>query len=468
MGQLAVERLREFLRELKPGARALLIAELERGLLNGTNAAGSELILAELRRGVREGADEAPRVDDHVRLFFRPVEPFLVDDVLDHKHLGRIARPMLGAIWRWLSDTVMRAEAAAYGIAIREALLASDTGKCGQVVQAFQDAAIGRIEAELDAIKDDDRKQRRLCMILGAPRAMQDVAAVVAVMKARDDLAQLDAELPDHINALSDLSLKNVKAQLDQTATRNPELLLYALLLVMNRLAASWQLIRLATRAAKSDKGARVVATPYGVAVTMALAEVERMVRQLTADIRSGRGIAVSAMLKDVHDALRGLRAELDLEIDSNWGRQLTAMRADISKLLSAEIESTPGRARKLLKARAASEIRPNSTIDANEVDKVEQLIGLSVACRNYASELAVNEITKRTYSDLQEFLDSAPRLLLEALRTAGEAERPFCRSQVEAAVRFCGKAFGQEYATLLSKAAEVAAQGPERKAAKG
>ena len=467
MGQLAVERLREFLRELKPGARALLVAELERGLLNGNDTSGAELILSELRRGLREGTDEAPRVDDHVRLFFRPVEPFVVDDVLDHKHLGRIARPMLGAIWRWLSDTVMRAEAAAYGIAIRDALLA-DNEKCEQLVRAFQDAAVSRMQAELDAIKDDDRKQRRLCMILGAPRAMQDVAAVVAVMKARDDLAQLDAELPDHINALADPSLKNVKAQLDQATTRNPELLLYALLLVMNRLAASWQLIRLATRAAKSDKGTRVAATPYGVAVTMALAEVERMVRQLSADIKSGRGIAVSAMLKDAHDALRGLRAELDLEIDSTWGRQLTAMRADISKLLSAEIESTPGRARKLLKARAANEIQPNSTIDANEVDKVEQLIGLSVACRNYASELAVNEITKRTYNDLQEFLDSAPRLLLETLRTAGETERPFCRSQVEAAVRFCGKAFGQEYATLLAKAAEVAAQGPERKAAKG
>jgi len=38
----------------------------------------------------------------------------------------------------------------------------------------------------------------------------------------------------------------------------------------------------------------------------------------------------------------------------------------------------------------------------------------------------------------------------------------------VDAAVRFAGKVFGASYASLLAKAAEVAAQGGDRKAAKG
>ena len=37
------------------------------------------------------------------------------------------------------------------------------------------------------------------------------------------------------------------------------------------------------------------------------------------------------------------------------------------------------------------------------------------------------------------------------------DGERPFRQSQVDAAVRFCAKVFGQEYASLLAKAAEVA-----------
>ena len=50
---------------------------------------------------------------------------------------------------------------------------------------------------------------------------------------------------------------------------------------------------------------------------------------------------------------------------------------------------------------------------------------------------------------------------------TAGDNERPFRQSQVDAAVRFCAKVFGQEYAALLTKAADVASHG-ERKAAAG
>jgi hypothetical protein len=55
---------------------------------------------------------------------------------------------------------------------------------------------------------------------------------------------------------------------------------------------------------------------------------------------------------------------------------------------------------------------------------------------------------------------------LLDALRGASAGERSFRQSQVDAAVRFCAKAFGQEYASLLAKAAEVASHDHERKAA--
>jgi hypothetical protein len=51
-------------------------------------------------------------------------------------------------------------------------------------------------------------------------------------------------------------------------------------------------------------------------------------------------------------------------------------------------------------------------------------------------------------------------------LRHAGDADRGFRQSQVDAAVRFCAKVFGREYAALLGKAAEVASAA-ENKAAR-
>ncbi|HET9687763.1 MAG TPA: hypothetical protein VFP79_11365 [Pseudolabrys sp.] len=187
------------------------------------------------------------------------------------------------------------------------------------------------------------------------------------------------------------------------------------------------------------------------------LAELERMVAELREDLRTGQGIAVGSLLKTIHDSARGLRTELALPVDSTWGRALAAQRTQISDLLRAEIESMPGRVQRLLRPRTPREIRPNSVLDPNEVAEVEALVEFVGVCRYFAGELAINEMTQRALSELRHYLDSGTRTLLEGLRHAGDADRSFRQSQVDAAVRFCAKVFGREYAALLGKAAEVA-----------
>ena len=462
--EAAAEKLRAYLRELKPGARALLIAELERGLLHGSSPAGAELVLTELRRSLREGSTKSSRFGHPARLFFQPVEPFLVDDVPDHKHRGRIARSALEPLWLWISNTLMTDEAKAYAEQVELALMAGDTDKAEHQARVFQDHVAGRIQQMLGSA--DNKERRRLGVQLGTSRALEDIQALRGILDARDGLAMLGSQLPGHVNALIGPVLESIKAQLDSPVKAKSDLFLYSLVLVMSKLAAPWQLIRLATRAAGSDDAKRIAETPYAVAIPIVLEEVDRRVRELATDLKSGRGIAVSALLKEVHDALRGLRSEIDLQSEQAWGKQLTVLRAEVSKILTAEIELMPGRVRRLVRPRPSKEIVPGSKLDADEVTETEALIGFVAACRNYASELAVNEVTQRTFNELQHFLETGTRTLLDALRGVPNGERPFRQSQVDAAVRFCAKVFGQEYASLLAKAAEVASQDQERKTA--
>ncbi len=137
--------------------------------------------------------------------------------------------------------------------------------------------------------------------------------------------------------------------------------------------------------------------------------------------------------------------------------------------MLTAEIETTPGRVRRLLRPRPAKEIVPGSLLDAIDVHEVETRVELVGVCRHYASELAVSEVTLRTHSELTQYLETGTKILLDALRHADDAERPFRQSQVDAAVRFCRTVFGADYAGLLAKAADVAVQGAaaERKSAR-
>jgi hypothetical protein len=463
--ETTVEGLRQFLRELSPGARSLLIGELERAVLRGDEVTGADLVLQELRRIVREQRERVPRIEDSARLLFKPLEPFLVDDRGDHKHPGRVARSSLDALWNWIQRDLLPNDADALADEVGEAMLSGDQAKTERLARVFQDRVAAAIDANFTAAEEDGKARRRILQQIGTPRAGEELAALKCALKGRDVLASLSARLPLQIGNLANAQLDECKALIEGAAARDGELFLYALLTVMNRMTAPWQLIRLGVRAAGSDTAARVAETNYGVAVNIVLAELERMVDELRDDLRTGQGVAVGALLKTIHDSARGLRTELALPVDSTWGRALAAQRTQISELLRAEIESMPSRVRRLLRPRPSREIQPGSVLDPNEVAEVEALVEFVGICRYFAGELAINEMTQRALSELRQYLDDGTRALLEGLRHAGESDRSFRQSQVDAAVRFCAKVFGREYAALLGKAAEVAGGGESRAA---
>ncbi len=472
----SIERLREYLGTLKPEARSMLVQELERALLRGDESAGNELVLQELRRAIRADAQPVPRIGDSARLFFTPIEQFLIDSRADHKRLGRIARVSLEPIWSWICRDLIPAEAKALSEDINRALIADDRAKADQLVRALHDRATQRMRDAVATIGSDEKARRRLAVQVGTPRAIEDVNTLVSLLSLRDMLADLGRRLPNHIRVFDRDQVDAVKTFLDAAAASQPlpeaggvpqsDVFLYGLILVMNRLAAPWQLIRIATRAVESDTAARIAETPYAAAVTLVLGETESMVGELRSELKAGRPIV--SILKGIHDAARGLRSEMNLSVDSAWSRQLATIRADVSSLLKAEIETTPGFVRRLLRPRHAKDIVPGSLLDSIDVDEAELRVEFVGACRHYANELAINEVTVRAYSDLTLYLETGTKVLLDSLRHAGDADRSFRQSQVEAAIRFCRIVFGVEYAGLLAKAAEVAVQTgtPERKPA--
>ena len=462
----AVERLRDYLRTLKPEARALLVAELERGVLRGEEVAGGELILQELRRAIRAAGQPVTRIGDAARLFFVPIEPFLIDDAADHKRVGRIARVSLAPIWQWIGRDLMPAEAKAFGEDVDRALSNDDRAKAEQLIRALHERAILRIRETVAAVSSDDKARRRLAVQVGSPRALEDLGTLAGILACRDVLTNLTRRLPNQMRAFEREQIELVKTLLEgataqkapgTAATNKADIFLYGLILVIGRLATPWQLIRIATRAAESDDAVRIAETPFGAAVSIVLGEVESMASDLRTELKARR--PVTSLLKAIHDAARGVHTEMDLSVDSPWSRQLAAIRTEVSNMLKPEIETTPGRVRRLLRPRSAKEIAPGSLLDALDVSEVEMLVEFVGACRNYASELAVNEVTMRSYSELQLYLETTAKVLLDALRNAGDIDRPFRQSQMEAAVRFCRTVFGADYAGLLAKAAEIAVQ---------
>jgi hypothetical protein len=464
MSQTSIERLRHYLAQLPPQSQALLMREFERALERGQDTAVATLVLEQLRKIVRKteaDEDTPPRTEDLSRLLYQSLEPFLVEAGIPIR-IGQIRRSSLHQIWQWLGrdgapDKVRELDAAL------ARLPAGDNAQAEALAQKIQAVAADAI-FELTGPGGGD-KSRALARV-GPPNVIEDLYSIGAVLQVREAIATLNEKLPRFLRAFGDSHIASVTAALNVPVLQTPQMLPFALSMVIQRLTAPWQIIRLAIKMAASDDEIRVAATPFGVAVTMALHDLSCLAAMLRMDIKRGRFDNIAENLKALHDGVRGLRTELDLRNESAWGKQLTSIRADISNALQSEIDSVPGRVRRILRQRAEKDIPPGARIDSTEVEETAALINFVATCRNYASELAINEVTLRTYSDLQQYVERSTESLVQSLRAADHKVRTYRQQQMAAAIRFCEMLFGDDYASLMSRAAENAVTG-ERKSSR-
>ena len=466
MSQTSTERLRDYLAQLPPQAQALLMREFERAIERGQDVAVANLVLEQLRKVLRaaEDDDEArPRSDDPARLLFQPLEQFLVESNFPVRP-GQIRRASLLPVWQWLVRDGAADAARAFEAAVFDIRQSGSSAALEVPTRKFQAAAAEAIARVASPVPNEDN-QRALARI-GPPDVVEDLLSIGAVLRAREALEALGGRLPSQLRSFGDSQITSVTAALNALPLQTPQLLPFALSLIMQRLEAPWQIIRLAIKMAASDDEVRVAATPYGIAVSIALHDLSFLAACLRTDIRRGQLDNVGQQLKSLHDSARGLRTELDLRQDSAWGRQLASIRADISNSLQSEIDSVPGRVRRILRQRADKDIATAPKIDVTEVEETAALIDFVAVCRTYAGELAINEVTLRTYSDLQHYVEQSTESLVQSLRGGDARSRGYRQMQVQAAIRFCEVLFGHDYALLMSRAAEnagVAERKPSR-----
>jgi hypothetical protein len=385
---------------------------------------------------------------------FRPLEPFLVEGNAAVRP-GQVRRSSLLPVWQWLNRDGAPEQAREFEMALEEIRQTGATPELEPAVRKFQRVAADAIIKIASPVLGED-KPRALSRV-GPPHVIEDLLPIGSVLQARDALDSFNGRLPSFLRVFAESQIASVVASLNVPYLQTIQLLPFALSLIMQRLTAPWQIIRIAIKMAASDDEIRVAATPYGIAVTIALHDLSCLAAGLRMDIKRGHFENVAEQLKILHDGVRGLRTELDLRNDSAWGKQLTSIRADISNSLQSEIDSVPGRVRRILRQRADKDIPAGARIDTSEVEETAAFIDFVAVCRTYASELAINEVTLRTYSDLQQYVEHSTESLVQSLRGVDAKARAYRQMQVAAAVRFCDILFGHDYASLMSRAAENA-----------
>ncbi len=447
-----LDKLRDYLRQLPPGARTLLLSKFEKIPAEAPEGAIAQLVLKELRGVERADGSAAPRASDPSRAFFKFLDPFLFDRHKGQVSVGQIDRGSLTMIWRLIVSDLLPAEADAFELELGRAEQDGDWAGGEACVKRFQFRVADMLSAAASGKAGGEAVQRHAARL--GPEFSDDLELIRLALKNRDAIEAFQAKLPAHIKNLSSDQVAAIHRAMDVPSLQNPQMLPLAYRLVLKRMYIPQQLVRFAVAAASSDDAMRVATTPHAITVTMVLAELESLTTSLRAGLKRGFGAELREQLKLIHDSIRGFRTEMEVRPDSAWGKKLGAIRADISSLLKSEIETVPGRICRLLRPPRDGVMSLPDEIDVGETAELIEFVSV---CRDYANELAVNEVTMRTYSDVRQYLETGSNAIVERLRIAKSNEMTFFRVQMNAAIRFCAAMFGADYAATLSKAADVA-----------
>ncbi len=339
---IEADRIEEYLKKLTPMARGNLLTELERLEACGEEMPGSEEILATLRAEFRMDESTQARAGNASRYFFAPLEPLLIDGAPEHANSGRILRGSLAPIWEWISRDLLPTMARDYAKEINELIAADNQRAALRVAATFQTKIIKSLENTLGSPDGADQARIKLATYTASHAAYGDLGKMLCVLRARDALAKFNEVLPATIKKFDDARVLKITQLLDGFGKNHPDALPYALALVANRLRTSWQLIRLATKAAPSKQATDIAATPYAIVVPMVLDRLEDKRLALRVALRNDRVLDCRNLLRDIYDTEYALQVRIDALEESDWGKRLRDLMNSIAVLVDAEVSRFP------------------------------------------------------------------------------------------------------------------------------
>jgi hypothetical protein len=336
------DRLQEYLQRLTPLARSNLLTELERLEICGAEIPGAAAVMEKLRAEFRTDGQTQKRGSTPARYFFTPLEPLLVNGAPDHANSGRIQRGSLAAIWEWISRDLLPTMARDYTKQMTDLIASDKQREARQATSTFQTKVVKSLENIIRSPESVAQIRDRLAAYTASQAAYDDLIKMLGVLSARDALVKFYEALPAKLGKFEDEQVAKVTTLLDAFAKDHADQVPFALTLLADRLKATWQLIRLATKAAPTKNAADVAVTPYAIAVSMVLDRLEDKRAMLRFALKNERILVAKEILVAVYDTEYALRVRIDLLDQSDWGRRLDALMASIAALVESEVSRFP------------------------------------------------------------------------------------------------------------------------------
>jgi hypothetical protein len=251
------KEIEKYLSALRPEIQVVVLRDLELAELRGEDF-GSMFrhVMSKLRYSIRKAGLKYERVGSPARLFFMPVEPYLVDGSPDNAAPATVPRRCLNPIWAWLCREMMPDEAQQYADTCSRALVAGDRGAAIFTATVFRERFVELAgKAQLASVA-------RSLVKYGAPRtASADFGSLLTAIKNHERLSDIGKLLPgstlEKIPNLDSDTAAQAKAALTEV---EDQLLANAIVLMMSRLTVPWEIARVVKGDSRLEKTAKQVA----------------------------------------------------------------------------------------------------------------------------------------------------------------------------------------------------------------
>lgn len=367
----AGELLQQYLAQFAPQVRGRLLAELERLHALGDNNPRTEELIEFLRAEFRGAAHGPERIGDPARLFFQPLEPVLVDGAPERANSGQIARGSLAPIWTLLKSELLTTMAREYVTNVGK-VIATNRPEAEKLAAVFQKKALGYLDGTLRSADGSAMVRAGLRMYTSSPAIFDDLVKMFTLFRAGEAVAGFDRALPPKIGKLEGRALSDLLKHLNALKAKHADAVPFALTIVARRLAAPWQLMYLATKAVESKAPAAISATPYALAVSMVLDQIDDKRLLLAAALKDNRVTVAKGILKQIYAIEAALKAQIELG-DSDWGVRLRDLMAQVAAALDAEVQASRATVGNLTHVLASSDLRPAQSLKERLTQAVQK-----------------------------------------------------------------------------------------------
>ena len=462
------QRLSAFLGRLAPPTAVKLATGLERARLMGEEGLPYDLIMSSLRPALEKCEGPRPGLSDPLRHFCSPFEGLLVDRRDPVGHARQILRTSIDPVWLWLSRELLPDALPDLTERIIEHTLADDIDALESSVAVLHASCSAALLSVMEETRKDVAQRRKLERQLGGDDILEDARLMGEALTVAPFLLEVEKTLPNKFDSLDDDQVALVSEIYKDASDVSPEHAIYVPLVLMSRLSAPWQVLRLARKVAGLGNDAALNRSGLSELGEIFLHEIEDIADRFEGQ-RPGKTDLnrMACDIKRFASISQGFIGEIDTRRVSDWGHRILAARAKLSASITEEMSRFQQDIAKALPLHQVGSYGKNGprrpdvshAPDAARVDKARCDMQFLKNIGPFADSIGVQAHSHTILQQVETYLVAYEDGLIEEIRKTHDDERENALACLNVVIGIRDMMGQAEAAAVLRRRARVAAQ---------